>query len=45
MNVLELLTHYRLEELSPSDLELFAYYGYIYGVPSLPSPGRWPSSP
>ena len=32
MNVLELLTHYRLEELSPSDLELFAYYGYIYGV-------------
>ena len=32
MNVLELLTHYRLEQLSPSDLELFAYYGYIYGV-------------
>ena len=32
MNVMELLTHYRLEKLSQSDLELFTYFNYQYGV-------------
>ena len=32
MIVMELLTHYSLDKLSPSDLELFAYYSYQYGV-------------
>ena len=32
MNVIELLEHYRLEKLSPSDLELFVYFNYKYGI-------------
>lgn len=32
MDVIELLNHYRLEQLSPSDLELFVYFDYKYGV-------------
>ena len=32
MNVLELLDHYRLDALSQSDLELFSYYDYKYGI-------------
>ena len=32
MDVIELLTHYRLEKLSPTDLELFAYFSYKYGI-------------
>ncbi|MBR5996966.1 MAG: SNF2 helicase associated domain-containing protein, partial [Bacilli bacterium] len=32
MDVIELLTHYRLEKLSPADLELFAYFSYKYGI-------------
>ena len=32
MDVIELLTHYRLEKLSPADLELFAYFAYKYGI-------------
>ena len=32
MDVIELLTHYRLEKLSPSDLDLFVYFDYKYGV-------------
>lgn len=32
MDVIELLTHYRLEKLSPTDLELFAYFAYKYGI-------------
>ena len=32
MNVLELLEHYKIETLSPSDLDLFAYYDYKYGI-------------
>ena len=32
MDVVELLTHYRLEKLSPSDLDLFVYFDYKYGV-------------
>lgn len=32
MNVVELLEHYRLEKLTPEDLELFAYFSYKYGI-------------
>ena len=32
MDVIELLNHYRLEQLSPSDQELFVYFDYKYGV-------------
>ena len=32
MNVVELLEHYRLEKLTPEDLELFAYFAYKYGI-------------
>ena len=32
MNVIELLEHYRLEKLTPGDLELFAYFAYKYGI-------------
>ena len=32
MDILELLSHYRLNELSPSDLELFVYFDYQYGI-------------
>ena len=32
MDVIELLNHYRLEQLSQSDLELFVYFDYKYGV-------------
>ena len=32
MNVIELLEHYRLEKLTPGDLELFAYFSYKYGI-------------
>ena len=32
MNVAELLEHYRLEKLTPEDLELFAYFSYKYGI-------------
>ena len=32
MDVVELLNHYRLEKLSPSDLELFVYFNYQYGI-------------
>ena len=32
MNVVELLEHYRLEKLTPGDLELFAYFAYKYGI-------------
>ena len=32
MDVIELLTHYHLEKLSPADLELFAYFSYKYGI-------------
>ena len=32
MNVIELLEHYRLEKLSPSDLGLFVYFNYKYGI-------------
>jgi SNF2 family DNA or RNA helicase len=28
----ELLEHYRLEKLTPEDLELFAYFSYKYGI-------------
>ncbi|MBP3731910.1 MAG: SNF2 helicase associated domain-containing protein [Bacilli bacterium] len=32
MNVVELLEHYRLEKLTPEDLELFTYFSYKYGI-------------
>ena len=32
MNVVELLEHYRLEKLTPEDLELFAYFSYKYVI-------------
>ena len=32
MDIVELLTHYRLEKLSPRDLELFVYFNYQYGI-------------
>ena len=32
MNVLELLEHYKIEKLSQSDMDLFYYYDYKYGV-------------
>ncbi len=32
MNVVELLEHYRLEKLTPEDLELFAYFSYKHGI-------------
>ena len=32
MNVVELLEHYRLEKLTPEDLELFSYFSYKYGI-------------
>ena len=32
MKVVELLEHYRLEKLTPEDLELFAYFSYKYGI-------------
>ena len=32
MNVLELLEHYKTEKLSQSDMDLFYYYDYKYGV-------------
>ena len=32
MDILELLSHYRLNELSASDLELFVYFDYQYGI-------------
>lgn len=32
MNVVELLEHYRLEKLTPENLELFAYFSYKYGI-------------
>ena len=32
MDILELLSHYRLNELSSSDLELFVYFDYQYGI-------------
>ena len=32
MNIVELLEHYRLEKLTPEDLELFAYFSYKYGI-------------
>ncbi|MBO6261855.1 MAG: SNF2 helicase associated domain-containing protein [Bacilli bacterium] len=32
MNVLELLEHYKIEKLSLSDMDLFYYYDYKYGV-------------
>lgn len=32
MNVVELLEHYRLEKLTPEDLELFVYFSYKYGI-------------
>ena len=32
MNVLELLEHYKLDNLSQSDMDLFTYYDYKYGI-------------
>ena len=32
MDVLELLNHYRLEELEEKDYEFFSYFGYSYGI-------------
>ena len=32
MDVIELLTHNRLEKLSPRELELFVYFDYQYGI-------------
>ena len=32
MNVLELLSHYRLEKLDEKDYELFTYFGYSYSI-------------
>ena len=32
MNILELLIHYRLEQLEEKDHEFFAYFGYSYGI-------------
>ena len=32
MNVLELLTHYRLEQLEKKDYEFFSYFSYSYGI-------------
>ena len=32
MDVLELLNHYRLEQLEEKDYEFFAYFGYAYGI-------------
>ena len=32
MNILELLIHYRLEQLEEKDHEFFAYFGYNYGI-------------
>ena len=32
MNVLELLEHYKIDKLSQSDMDLFYYYDYKYGV-------------
>ena len=34
MDVLELLSHYAQESISPEEEELFAYYGYSYSVES-----------
>ena len=32
MDIIELLTHYRLEKLAKNDEELFAYFDYKYGI-------------
>ena len=32
MDVFELLKHYELESLSEKEKELFAYFGYAYGI-------------
>ena len=32
MNVLELLSHYRLEKLDEKDYDLFTYFGYSYSI-------------
>ena len=32
MDVFELLKHYELERLTETDKELFAYFGYSYGI-------------
>ena len=32
MDIIELLNHYRLDKLTPTDLDLFVYFAYKYGV-------------